>query len=173
MEKKLYTLGLLNTRHFTAYLDEVTLRTGKTSRRLKIDHPEAVAIVPFVDPQHILMVRQWRYAVETETLEIPAGKVDPGETIEEAIQRELMEETGYRATTIKPLISYFPAIAYSNEIIHIFSAEILIASHRRFDEDEISAVEVVSIKDAMKMVKNGLIRDGKTIIGILCINLAI
>lgn len=167
MEKKLHTLGLLNTRHFTAYLDEVELRTGRTSWRLKIDHPEAVAVVPFVDSEHIIMVRQWRYAVNAETLEIPAGKVDPGETIESAIQRELMEETGYQAGKIKPLISYFPAIAYSNEIIHIVSAEELSTSGNRLDEDEISGIEVVSLKRATRMVKDGLIQDGKTILGIL------
>lgn len=167
MEKKLHTLGLLNTRHFTAYLDEVELRTGRTSWRLKIDHPEAVAVVPFVDSEHIIMVRQWRYAVNAETLEIPAGKVDPGETIESAIQRELMEETGYQAGKIKPLISYFPAIAYSNEIIHIVSAEELSISGNRLDEDEISGIEVVSLKRATKMVKDGIIQDGKTILGIL------
>lgn len=167
MEKKLHTLGLLNTRHFTAYLDEVELRTGRTSWRLKIDHPEAVAVVPFVDSEHIIMVRQWRYAVNAETLEIPAGKVDPGETIESAIQRELMEETGYQAGKIKPLISYFPAIAYSNEIIHIVSAEELSISGNRLDEDEISGIEVVSLKRATRMVKDGLIQDGKTILGIL------
>lgn len=167
MEKKLHTLGLLNTRHFTAYLDEVELRTGRTSWRLKIDHPEAVAVVPFVDSEHIIMVKQWRYAIDAETLEIPAGKVDPGETLEAAIQRELMEETGYRAGKIRPLISYFPAIAYSNEIIHIFAAEELSVSDSKLDEDEISGIEVVSLKDATKMVREGLIQDGKTILGLL------
>ena len=168
MEKKLHTIGLLNTFHFTAYLDEVVLRTGRTSRRLKIDHPEAIAIVPFIDPDHILMVRQWRYAVGQETLEIPAGKVDRGESIEEAIQRELMEETGHKAKVVEPLITYFPAIAYSNEVIHIFSATELIAQEGGIDEDEISSVEIVSMEDALRMIRDGTIRDGKTILGIMC-----
>jgi len=168
MEKKLHTIGLLNTFHFTAYLDEVVLRTGRTSRRLKVDHPEAIAIVPFMDSDHILMVRQWRYAIGQETLEIPAGKVDRGESIEEAIQRELVEETGYKAKIVKPLITYCPAVAYSNEVIHIFYAAELIAQEGEIDEDEISGVEVVSLKDALKMIKNGTIRDGKTILGIMC-----
>lgn len=169
MERKIYTLGLLNTQHFTAYLDEVALRTGKRSRRLKIDHPEAVAVVPFIDPENIIMVRQWRYAIGQETLEIPAGKVDPGETIEDAVHRELMEETGYRASLLKPVISYFPAIAYSSEIIHIFSAENLTALEKKSDEDEISSVETVSIKDAIKMIREGFIKDGKTILGLFLV----
>lgn len=168
MEKKLSTLGVLHTRHFTAYLDEVELRTGKTSRRLKIDHPEAVAIVPFKDPEHIVMVRQWRYAIGEETLEIPAGKIDPGESIDDAVQRELMEETGYRAGVVSPLISYFPAIAYSNELIHIFIARDLKPQESILDEDEISAIDVVPVTRALEMVRKGIIRDGKTIIGILC-----
>ncbi len=168
MEKKLNTLGTLHTRHFTAYLDEVELRTGKTSRRLKIDHPEAVAIVPFKDSEHIVMVRQWRYAIGEETLEIPAGKIDPGESIDDAVQRELMEETGYRAGVVSPLISYFPAIAYSNELIHIFIARDLKPQESILDEDEISAIDIVPVTRALEMVRKGIIRDGKTIIGILC-----
>lgn len=168
MEKKLSTLGFLNARHFTAYLDEIELRTGRTSRRLKIDHPEAVAIVPFKDPEHIIMVRQWRYAIGAETLEIPAGKVDPGESIDDAVQRELLEETGYQAGVVTPLISYFPAIAYSNEVIHIFAARDLSHREDKLHEDEISAVDVVPISKAVEMVRTGIIRDGKTIIGILC-----
>ncbi len=170
MERKTTTLASLNTRHFTAYLDEVALRTGKISRRLKIDHPEAVAVVPFIDKEHIIMVRQWRYAIEEETLEIPAGKMDKGESIEEAVQRELAEETSYKAGTLKKIISYFPAVAYSNEIIHIFYASDLSLCSSTIEEEEITKVEKISFKEALNMVFTGKIKDGKTIIGILTTN---
>ncbi len=161
MEERIHTIGSLSTWHFTAYLDDVRLHTGRLSRRLRIDHPEAVAVVPFLDSTHIVMVRQWRYAIGTETLEIPAGKLDPGETIEEALQRELGEETRYRAGSFSLLTSY------SNEIIHLYRASHLTPATHVGDEDEISAVEVVTLDDALAMVSSGTIRDGKTIIGLL------
>ena len=82
MEETIRTLGILKARHFSARLDTVRLRTGRETERIKIDHPEAAAILAFPDRDHILMVRQWRYAIGGETLEIPAGKVDPGESAE-------------------------------------------------------------------------------------------
>ena len=80
---------MLFAKHFSAQLDTVRLRTGRTTERIKINHPEAAAVVPFVDEQRILMVRQWRYAIDRETLEIPAGKADPGEALEVCAVREL------------------------------------------------------------------------------------
>ena len=97
MEETIRTLGVLNARHFSASLDSVRLRTGRITERIKIDHPEAAAIVAFADRDRILMVRQWRYALGAETLEIPAGKMDPGEPADTCAGRELFEETGYRA----------------------------------------------------------------------------
>ena len=82
MEETIRTLGILKARHFSARLDAVRLRTGKVTERIKIEHPQAAAILAFPDRDHILMVRQWRYAIGGETLEIPAGKMDPGESAE-------------------------------------------------------------------------------------------
>jgi ADP-ribose pyrophosphatase len=109
MEETIRTLGVLNARHFSARLDSVRLRTGKITERIKIEHPEAAAIVAFADPERILMVRQWRYALGAETLEIPAGKMDPGEPAHTCAGRELFEETGYRAGRLREIFSYYPA----------------------------------------------------------------
>ena len=87
MEKKIQTIGTLRTHSFLVALDEVLLEDGSLTRRIKIDHPEASAILPFISDQEIIMVRQFRYALGRETLEIPAGKVDPGEGPEECIER--------------------------------------------------------------------------------------
>ena len=166
MEEKLRTLGALFAKHFHVQLDTVRLRTGKLTERLKIDHPEAAAVVPFLDEHRLLMVRQWRYAIARETLEIPAGKVDPGESVEVCAQRELQEETGYEAGRLLHLISYFPAIGYSNETIRIYAASGLQRGPAERDLDEISRVEVVSLSDLQDLILRGDIVDGKTVIGI-------
>ena len=166
MEKKISTLASLHTRSFSAYLDIVILRDGRTGKRMKIDHPEAAAVVPFISNDKILMVRQYRYALGMETLEIPAGKVDPGETPEACIRRELLEETGYEAEAFTFLHTYAPAIGYSNERIHLFSARHLRKKQTKVDEREISAVETHTLKSLKEMAKQGLIEDGKTLLGL-------
>lgn len=166
MEEKIRTLATLSANHFSAQLDAVRLRTGKLTERIKIDHPEAAAVVPFLDADRILMVRQWRYAIERDTLEIPAGKADPGEDIEECARRELREETGYDAARLIPLFSYYPAIGYSNEVIRIYAASHLKRLSGAEDIDEIARVEIVEMKEVQNLILKGLIQDGKTVIGI-------
>jgi len=166
MEETIRTIGILNARHFSARLDAVRLRTGKVTERIKIDHPEAAAILAFPDRDHILMVRQWRYAIACETLEIPAGKVDPGEAAEMCAGRELMEETGQRASRLLEIFSYYPAIGYANEMIRIFIASGLERISAKEDIDEISGVEILKLDQVHAMIMSGRIRDGKTVIGL-------
>ena len=165
-EETIRTLGVLHAKHFSARLDAVRLHTGKITERIKVEHPEAAAILPFLDRKRILMVRQWRYAIGCETLEIPAGKVDPGEKVETCAGRELYEETGYRAQNLIELFSYYPAIGYSDEIIRIFAASGLDRISEREDLDEISMVEAVEFEQVHDMIVRGEIRDGKTVIGL-------
>ena len=166
MEETIRTIGILNARHFSARLDAVRLRTGKVTERIKIDHPEAAAILAFPDRDHILMVRQWRYAIACETLEIPAGKVDPGEATEVCAGRELMEETGQKASRLIEIFSYYPAIGYANEMIRIFIASGLERISAKEDIDEISGVEILKLDQVHAMIMSGRIRDGKTVIGL-------
>ncbi len=166
MEETIKTLGILNARHFSVRLDAVKLTNGRVTERIKIDHPEASAIVAFPDRHHILMVRQWRYAIGCETLEIPAGKVDPGETAEACACRELIEETGQRASRLLEILSYYPAIGYANEVIRIFAAAGLEKISGVQDTEEISAVEMVEFDRVHDMITSGMIRDGKTVIGV-------
>jgi ADP-ribose pyrophosphatase len=166
MEETIRTLGILKARHFSARLDAVRLRTGKVTERIKIDHPEAAAILAFADRDHLLMVRQWRYAIGGETLEIPAGKMDPGESAEVCAGRELTEETGQRASRLIEIFSYYPAIGYANEMIRIFMASGLERTSDRQDQDEISGVEFVKLDQVHDMIMSGRIRDGKTVIGV-------
>lgn len=166
MEQTIRTLAKINANHFSAQLDTVRLRTGKITERIKIDHPEAAAIVPFLDAEHILMVRQWRYAIGKETLEIPAGKADPREDIEVCARRELEEETGHAAQRLLHLFSYYPAIGYSNELIRIYAASGLLRHSNAQDVDEISLVEIVKLAEIQDLILQGRIQDGKTVIAI-------
>lgn len=170
MEERLRTLASIHAHHFSAHLDAVRLRTGRVTERIRMEHPEAAAILAFTDRActKVLMVRQWRYAIGRETLEIPAGKLDPGESPEDGARRELLEETGYRPTVLVPIFRYHPAIGYSDEAIIIFAAWGLEPGHTGRDEDEISHVEVLSVDDVMEGVYRGDITDGKTVIA-LCL----
>jgi ADP-ribose pyrophosphatase len=167
MEKKIRTIASLSTRSFSAYLDEVLLQNNRIGHRMRIDHPEASAIIPFVSDKEILMVRQYRYALGRETLEIPAGKLDPGESPEQCIRRELMEETGYEVRSLEWVYTYAPALGYSNELIHIYSGHALRKTDTVIDEREIASVEKIPLDKLKSMIKDRVILDGKTLLGLL------
>ena len=166
MERKIQSLASLGTKNFTVYLDEVSLRNGKISKRICVDHPQAAAIVPFVSDNEIIMVRQYRYALRRETLEIPAGKIDEGESPEECIKRELKEETGFEARFVKWLYTYAPAIGYSNELIHLYVGRDLIKAEEKIDDNEISSLETLPLEEVLGMIRNHKIIDSKTIIAL-------
>lgn len=169
MEEKIQTIATLRTKSFSVDLDEVRLKNGAVSKRVKIHHPEAVAVIPFISDHEILLVRQFRYALGRETLEIPAGKVDPGESLEACARRELLEETGHTVERIEFLYTFTPAIGYSNERIHIYLGHHLKRTDSIIDEREISSVERRSLHDLERMITEGLIQDAKTLIGLLLV----
>ena len=166
MEKKIRTIASLSTRSFSAYLDEVLFQNNETGQRIRMDHPEAAAIIPFLSDTQILMVRQFRYALGRETLEIPAGKLDPGESPEQCIRRELLEETGYEAGKIEWVYTYAPALGYSNELIHIYSGHELRKAGTAIDEKEIASVEAISLEELKSMIREKRVVDGKTLLGL-------
>jgi len=170
MEQKIQSLASLGTKNFMVYLDEVSLRNGRISKRIRIDHPQAAAIVPFVSDNEIIMVRQYRYALERETLEIPAGKIDRGESPEECIKRELVEETGFEAQSIEWLYTYAPAIGYSNELIYLYVGRDLKKLGEDIDENEISSIEIFTLKEVLRMIRDHKILDSKTILSLAFIS---
>ena len=165
MEDKIATLGTLCAPSFSVDLDQVKKRNGRLTRRLVIQHPSAVSIIPLIGEDKVLLVTQYRYAVGRETLELPAGKLDPGESPQEAATRELAEETGYQARTWKKLLSFAPSVGYSTEIIHIFAARDLSPLEESpVNDGEIDRVETVSLSQLKKMIVEGRIIDGTTIL---------
>ena len=172
MEKLIQTIATLRAHSFSVNLDDVLLRDGKVSRRIRIDHPEASAIIPFVSESEIIMVRQYRYALGRETLELPAGKVNQGEKPEQCARRELLEETGYEAVSLDLIYTYAPALGYSNELIHIYSSRYLKQVRAPIDQEEISSVERLGVEEIRSLIRQGKILDGKTLIGLAMLGLA-
>lgn len=144
-------------------LDEVQLENGTSTKREIVEHRGAAAIVPIVDERSVVLVRQYRYAVCSELLEIPAGTLEPGEAPEECAKRELEEETGFRCDEIKKIMEFFVAPGYSTERIHVYLAKGLAKSKMRTEEDEQIIIEILTIPKALEKVRLGEIRDAKTI----------
>jgi len=159
---RVYEGRVLNLRVDTVQLDE-----SKTTRREIVEHRGAVALVPMDADGSVLLVRQFRKAVERVMLEIPAGTLEIGEDPLQCAQRELEEETGYRAANIRQIGGFYPSPGYCTEYIHIFLATGLTPSPRRGDDDEDIEVEVVPFFKALEMIDRGEICDGKSIIGLL------
>ena len=136
----------------------------KTTREV-VEHVDCVVILP-IDPRgNILLVRQFRHAVNKEVLELPAGSIDPGETPEEAASRELREETGYRPGKLEKLGGFYAAPGYCTEYLHFFRASQLVKSPLKAeDTDEIELVPT-SPADITSLVASGQICDAKTMAG--------
>lgn len=167
MEKTINSKLLQKGKHFSFKTDQVQLLNGKTVTRDIVDHPGAVAIVPILDDGRILLVKQFRYATGKELLEIPAGTLEEGEASDTCARRELREETGYTAGSMKKVISLYVAPGYSNELIHIFFATTLKQGEKSTEEDEDIATEAYGCDELLDMIEKNTIEDAKTVAGIL------
>lgn len=154
---------LCKNNFLTWNLLEVELPDGSRSKRNLIEHPGAAAILPILDDGKILLVKQYRKAIESETLEIPAGKLDKGENPEICAKRELEEETGYKAKNIEYLGKIATAPGFCNEIIHLYKATGLTKGKKHTDEDEFTENILVTMDELKKMIKSGEIIDCKTL----------
>ena len=151
---------------FELVRENITLENGTTTDVEFIEHPGAAAIVPFVDDQRILLLKQYRHALKKYIWEIPAGTLDPREDAISCARRELIEETGYSANEWQKLGEITPLPGYSDERIHIYLATALQPAEQHLDEDEIIKVERIEFKDALDMVRKGEIQDAKSITGL-------
>ena len=147
--------------------DEVRLPNGKISTREWIKHPGAVCMIPILPTGEIALIRQYRYPIQTEMIELPAGKLDPNETPEICAHRELEEEIGYSAKNLKFVTHIHPAIGFADEIMTLYLADKLVKTETNLDRDEFLILMPTTLSDAVEMVWSGKITDTKTIIGIL------
>lgn len=164
-ETKVHGERLFRGRVLQVDKDTVRLPNGQEATREVVRHPGAVALVA-VRNEEILLVRQFRYAVASDLLEIPAGKLDHGELPAACAERELREETGYRGTLI-PMGIFYTTPGFSDEAMHIFLARDLVWDPLNLDEDEFLEVCSMSLDEAAERARQGGFRDGKTALGIL------
>lgn len=150
------------------YEDTVKTQAGNIVHYDFIGHKGAAAVVPVREDGKLLMVRQYRNAVDSFTLEIPAGgKNGAGEPPYDCAMRELEEETGYRTERLEHLLDLYTTVAFCNEKISVYVAEKLIPSRQNLDEDEFIDVEAVSLEELTAMILDGRIMDAKTIAAVL------
>ncbi|HIZ44708.1 MAG TPA: NUDIX hydrolase [Firmicutes bacterium] len=150
------------------YKDYMSLPNGRTAIWDFVEHKGAAAVVPVTEEGKILMVRQYRNALERYTLEVPAGALnDVGEPKDICAARELEEETGYRAGTLEWLININTTVAFCNEIIGVYVARDLIPSRQHLDEDEFINVEEHDLDELIDRIYRGEITDGKTVASLL------
>ena len=166
-EKTIKTKTAHKGTFLTLNSDKVQLPNGKTSTREWIKHPGAVCCVPILPNGKIVLIRQYRYAVKEEMIEIPAGKLDQNEIPEKCALRELEEEIGYRANKLTLLANIHPAVGFTDERMWLYLAENLVRTKQSLDVDEFLEPIPTKLDNAVRMVWNGQISDAKTIIGIL------
>ena len=158
-EKNIYKGKIINVN-----LRTVELPNGKISKREIVNHPGGVAILAFKDDNTILMVEQFRNPIQKKLLELPAGKLEPGEDTKVCGLRELEEETGYKADKFEYMGKIVTSPGFCDEYIYIYKAEDLYKGTTGLgDEDEFINVHELNIEKAKEMIKNGEIIDGKTI----------
>lgn len=153
---------------FSFYSDRIEYNNKVMSKDFVL-YPDAVAVLPVLDKDKFVMIKQFRYPVKEELLEIPAGKLEPGEDPLQGAIRELEEETGYRARKVKKIYEYYPAVGYSSEKIHVVVATDLEETQKNLDEDEFTEVVILSFDEIISMIEENRIKDAKTVLTFLLV----
>jgi len=165
--RRIYTGKVLNLD-----VDRVRFPDGSVGELEMIRHSGASAVVPFLsdpageDPQ-LLLIKQYRYAANGFLYDLPAGRLDPGEDPLECARRELREETGCSAETVEYLFTMYTTPGFTDERIHLYMATGLTHGETGHEADEFLTLEPVPLSQALEMIRDGVIQDGKTALGIL------
>jgi ADP-ribose pyrophosphatase len=154
-------------RRIRVEVDALQTPDGRTIRRDAIRHPGAVVILPVLDAERVVLLRNFRFVVGDTLWEVPAGTVEPNEALEACARRELLEETGYTAAKWRSLGYLYASPGVLDEKLHLFVAEELTAGEARPEPDETLEPVVVPLADAIRMCLDGTIRDAKTVTSLL------
>lgn len=147
-------------------IDTVESVNGESTREI-VEHSGGAVVLPLLPNKNVVMIRQFRKPIERDVLEIPAGKIEQGESPEETAFRELREETGYKANNMTLLTKMYPSVGYSEELLYIYLATDLEPEETDFDENEDIDTYSYHIDDLYEMVMEGKIQDAKTQVAIL------
>jgi len=168
LEEKTIRTTLIHRGNFLVYENlEVLLPDGNVSSRDVLRHPGGVAILAYTEENKVLLAEQYRKALDEVTLEIPAGKIDNGENPLETAIRELEEETGYKSDNMTFLGKIATAPGFCDEYLYIYSAKDLKKGIKQGDEDEFINVREYFIDELKEMIKQGIIKDSKTLAALL------
>jgi len=144
-------------------IERVALPNGKETDLAVLKHPGAAAVVPFLNNEHIILLRQYRHAVGATIWEVPAGKLDGAENPEACIERELLEETGYSAKRIERTGMIYSTPGFSDERLYLFCAYDLSPGKKALEEHEVIETHKVPLSEALAMVDRGDICDAKSV----------
>ncbi|MGE8204406.1 NUDIX hydrolase [Heyndrickxia sp. NPDC080065] len=163
-EKTLSTEKIFDGKVIRLQVDDVELPDGKTSKREIVKHPGAVAVLALTSENKIILVEQYRKPMDRALVEIPAGKLEPGEEPELTARRELEEETGYDCEGLEHIISFYTSPGFADELIHLYLAKGIKKKEnpKSADEDEFVELLEVTIEEAIQLVKEQKIYDAKT-----------
>ena len=169
MEAEMYLSGetVFKGRIVSVRVDSVQLPGGGTAGREVVEHRPAAVVVPIDSDGNVVLVRQYRYPVGKTLLEAPAGIIEEDETPETGAQRELQEEIGFRARSLRYLGGFWSTPGFCDERMHVFLATDLEPSRLEPDADENIAVERFSVSEIREMIRNGEIEDAKSIAALL------
>ena len=167
MEKALESNYIYRGKILNLRVDTLRLPSGRLTEREIVEHEPCVAVVALDSAGNVLLVRQPREAVGKQLLEIPAGKIEPGESPRECLERELREETGYSPGEVEELGGFYTSPGFCSEYIHIYLAKDLRPSGQGPDPDEISELVRLPLKKMPELIASGEICDAKSIAGLL------
>ncbi|MDR0841872.1 MAG: NUDIX hydrolase [Acidobacteriota bacterium] len=149
------------------HVDTIRQETGEATIREVVLHPGGVAAIPVLDDGRIVLIRQFRYPLGKFIWEIPAGKLDSGQSPRDTIARELEEEIGFTAETLTEECSFYTTPGFCDEVIHLFVARNLVPCKRRPEVGEHITPETRTLKECLQMIATGEIMDGKSVLGLL------
>ena len=161
--EKIYDGAIINLRR-----DKVTVQGGISYREI-VEHNGGAVMAALTEDKKLIMVRQYRKPAGKVILEVPAGKIDPGEKPMDAAIRELKEETGYTASKVELLTEFYPSVGYSEEKLYLYLCTGLAPGETCFDENEAIDIEEIQLDKLFKMAMCGEIDDAKTLIAILMV----
>jgi len=172
-EKTISTKQIMKGKVIRVQVDDVTLPNGKTSKREIVKHPGAVAVIPITKDNKIIFVKQYRKPLEKTLIEIPAGKLEQGESPNITALRELEEETGYTTNKLTYLTSFYTSPGFADEIIYLYETDQLepLTETKELDEDEFVELMELSLEEAERLFEQEEIHDAKTAYALQYLNL--
>jgi ADP-ribose pyrophosphatase len=166
-EKTLSSQLIFSGRAVRLRVDTVQMPSGRQTTREVVEHSDCVGIVAIDDDDNVLLVKQYRQAIDKELLEIPAGGIDPGEDAEAAVRREMREETGFLPRRVARLGGFYSSPGFCTEYLHLYLALDLVSSPLHAEDTEIIKLVRVPASQIPELLSSGQICDAKSIVGLL------